>query len=224
MGTIRCLFSACLASEYVTVGQGGSFCMYREGETLWVFFEKSEGKEDWQNNLDFKASRMDGIARLRHGEGFYCHGGFLRVWESMIPYIEGALLDLTVRRAILAGYSHGAALALLCHEYIWHERPDIRGNISGFGFGCPRVIWGRVSREKERWQGFYVIRNMDDIVTHLPPSILGYRHVGELIEIGGMNKYTRVDAHRAENYIKELKDSEDGKNTNIKCNDGECRT
>ena len=58
--------------------------------------------------------------------------------------------------------------------------------------------------ENDRWHDFYVIRNIDDAVTHLPPSLLGFRHVGNMIEIGEAGKYSSIDAHRAENYLYEL--------------------
>ncbi len=196
------LLSACLNAEYITVENSGSFALERQGDRLLVFFEKSDGADDWYNNLDFNA--VSASYRDMESE-WYCHGGFLRVWKSVLPYIKGALLDLDFREIVTTGYSHGAALALLCHEYIWYNRPDLRGRIYSFGFGCPRVIYGRVGRESERWQDFYVIKNIDDIVTHLPPKILGYRHVGKMIKIGRPGKYSRIDAHRAENYLRSLK-------------------
>ena len=54
------------------------------------------------------------------------------------------------------------------------------------------------------WKNFYVVRNLDDIVTHLPPYITGYRHVGNLVEIGRMGNYSGIEAHMAENYLSEL--------------------
>ena len=200
---LRDLFLRCLDAEYFTVENAGSFAMEREGGRLYVYFEKSDGAEDWENNFDFVAAESR-TECARECEPWYAHGGFLRVWNSILPYIDGALLDLDVREIITVGYSHGAALALLCHEYIWYSRPDIRMNISGYGFGCPRVIFGRVPREKERWRCFHRVKNFDDIVTHLPPSAFGFRHVGREINIGGPGRYSRVDAHRAENYINEF--------------------
>ncbi len=193
------LFTSCLDAEYITVENSGSFSMWRQGEQLFVFFEKSDGGEDWYNNLDFAAAEAayKGMEPM-----WYCHGGFLRVWKSILPYIKGALLDLEIREITIVGYSHGAAIAVLCHEYVWFERPDLRGRIFGFGFGCPRVIYQKAPRE--RWQDFYVIINTDDIVTHLPPRVFGYRHVGKLVKVGKKGLYSRIDAHRAENYIKEL--------------------
>ncbi len=194
------LFRACLDAKYFTVEDSGSFSLEPRSGTLFVFFEKSEGAEDWYNNLDFSASA---VAYNTESE-WRCHSGFLRVWKSILPHIKGALLDLDFREIVTVGYSHGAALALLCHEYIWYNRPDLRGKIFTFAFGCPRVIYGRVDRERERWQGFYVIRNLDDIVTHLPPKIFGCRHMGKMLKIGKHGKYSRIDAHRAENYLREL--------------------
>lgn len=197
------LLSRCLYAEYFTVENSGSFAVERKGEILYIFFEKSNGTEDWENNLDFAISESRREC-ARECESWYAHGGFLRVWRSILPYIEGALLDLDVREIVTVGYSHGAAMALLCHEHIWYNRADIRERIKSFGFGCPRVIWGRVPQERERWRGFYRIKNYDDVVTHLPPRVLGFRHVGREINIGGAGRYSRIDAHRAENYLNEL--------------------
>ncbi len=205
------LFRTCLDADYVTVADSGSFALYRNGGTLYVFFEKSNGAIDWYNNLDFAAvshargeSGEKGTLGRVSEDDFLCHGGFLRVWNSILPYIEGALLDLSFDRIVTVGYSHGAALALLCHEYLWYHRRDLRGRAQGFGFGCPRVVYGRAPREDERWRGFYVIRNLDDLVTHLPPRAFGFRHVGKLIEIGKRGQYSRLDAHREEKYILSL--------------------
>ena len=84
---------------------------------------------------------------------------------------------------------------------------DLRDNLYSYGFGCPRVLWGSKTKEIiNRWEKFTVVRNIDDIVTHLPPKILGYFHVGNLLEIGKKGKYSKVDAHKSENILIELKE------------------
>lgn len=193
------LFSACLDADYYHVENGASFAHLRDGDVLYIFFEKSNGYEDWYNNLSYRA-----VPRGREGDEWFCHEGFLRVFESVLPYLEALISSKSVRKIITVGYSHGGALALLCHEYIWYTREDIRENIEGYGFGCPRVVRGRVENEDERWRNFFVIRNIDDLVTYLPPALLGYRHKGRLFEIGKRGKYSQIDAHRAENYTFEL--------------------
>lgn len=193
------LFASCLKADYRVVEDGGSFAVVRDGDVLYIFFEKSNGYEDWINNLSYRA-----VPRGREGDEWYCHEGFLRVFESVLPYIERLIASKSVRKIITVGYSHGGALSLLCHEYAWYTREDIRDAIEGYGFGCPRVVLGNVRDEGERWRNFLVIRNIDDIVTHMPPTFLGYRHKGRFLEIGKSGKYSRIDAHRAENYIFEL--------------------
>lgn len=196
------LFVSCLEADYRQVENGGSFAAVRDGDLLYLFFEKSNGAVDWINNLSYRA-----VPRGREGDKWFCHEGFLRVFEAVLPYFKDLIFNPSVRKIVTVGYSHGAALALLCHEYIWFSRSDIIGESRGYGFGCPRVIFGTVPREGERWNNFLVIRNIDDIVTHLPPRAFGYRHVGRLLEIGRSGKYSGSDAHRDENYIIEMQNA-----------------
>ena len=53
---------------------------------------------------------------------------------------------------------------------------------------------------------FLVIRNGRDIVTHVPPGLLWFRHVGTLLEIGRGKGYNAVESHYPENYQAELRD------------------
>ena len=90
------------------------------------------------------------------------------------------------KQVTVAGYSHGGALAALCHECVWYERPDLREEgLVGISFDGPRVFAGLwIPKElKERWRNFYVFRNHNDIVTHLPPVIFFFRHVGNKVKM-----------------------------------------
>lgn len=196
------LFQRCLDASYRQVEEGGSFAIERQQDTLFFYFERSAGQEDWKNNLNFPA-----LPYRRMGQVvWFAHRGFLRVWKAVEPYLQEAVADPTVKRAVAAGYSHGAALAVFCHEYIWFHRPDLRETLLGVGYGCPRVVYGLLTQElSDRWAGFTVVRNLDDAVTHLPPALLGYRHVGAMLEIGERGRYSPVDAHREENILRELK-------------------
>ena len=71
------LFRACLDADYYTVEESGSFSLVRDGERLYVFFEKSDGREDWQNNFDFtsEAERYGREVRaFMFTEGFCAFG------------------------------------------------------------------------------------------------------------------------------------------------------
>ena len=195
------LFEQCLNAEYTQIGASANYAVLREGNTLFIFFQDSEGCEDWSVNLDFPAA-----AYKRNGKAvWYAHRGFLETWKRTLPYIQNYVTDLTVTKIVVTGYSHGAAVGVLCYEYIWYNRPDLRETLEGYGFGCPRVLWGKGRKAaREIWSGFTVIRNRDDLVTHLPPSFLGYYHVGKMLEIGQKGKYSSIDAHRQQSILTEL--------------------
>jgi len=195
------LFRRCVERRYHHVENAGDFATDRIGNVLYIYLQCSDGLIDWKNNLDFPAKPY---RRMGHTV-WLAHRGFLRVWKSIEPYLERDIMDKNVQRIVTVGYSHGAALAVLCHESVWYRRPDLRSKIEGYGFGCPRVFWGIRTRElMRRWERFVVIRNIDDLVTHVPPIWLGYSHVGAMIEIGERGRYTAIDAHRPQNILAEL--------------------
>ena len=171
----------CLKAKYTTVDNAGDFAIQREGETLKIFFEWSDGREDWRNNFRFLAIPCKPYKNMPLV--WFCHRGFLKVWKSIEPHLKSHIMNLDVRDIEIVGYSHGAAIALLCFEYCTYHRPDIE--VTGVGFGAPRVFWGIVPREvKKRMAGFRVVRNGGDLVTHLPPRIFGYRQLGRLEKVG----------------------------------------
>ena len=201
------LFSACLAAKYIHIDGGADYALVKKGRTLYIFFEDSDGKEDWRRNLDFPAKAYQAEGTVC----FWAHRGFLCAWESLLPHLQKSILNPAVTRIIVAGYSHGGALAALCHEYIWRMRGDLRDRLEGYGFGAPRVLWGRISKDlRKRWDRFTVIRNQNDIVTHLPPAAFGFSHVGGMLVIGEKGKYSSIGAHYAENILAELKQQGDG--------------
>lgn len=195
------LFSTCLSVEYTHTERGGDFAVLREGRRRYLFFQASDGEEDWKNNLRFPARAF----RWRGRVEWYAHRGFLEVWRAVRPYLLRELRDPSVEELWTVGYSHGAALALLCHEEIYRMRPEMRARMCGYGFGCPRVLWGDPSTEvRARWERFVLARIPEDLVTHLPPAAMGYCDVGERWEICEAGRYSAVDAHRPENLLWEL--------------------
>lgn len=195
------LFDRVLNAKYTTIPESkASFCYEKKGDILYIFFEHSNGITDWKNNFDFPAKPYRDMENR-----WYVHRGFLRVWKSAKEYLKGQISNRSVREIVIVGYSHGAALALLCHEYCVFNRPDIANNIFGFGYGCPRVVHGCLRRKIcQRFKHFYIIRNCRDIVTHLPPVLFGFRHVGNIIHIGEHADYGPIDSHRQENYHAQL--------------------
>ena len=169
-------------------------------------FECSDGGEDWRNNFRFFAIPW----KSYKGAKWYCHRGFLKVWKSMRDDIEIAvdrLLGLSpeITNIKCVGYSHGAALAVLATE----DMEYLHGSthfVYGYGFGAPRVLWGKVPQEvKDRLKNFITIRNIPDIVTHVPPKCFGFHDAGAMLEIGGKDrKYGLFKSHQQDNYLIEL--------------------
>lgn len=194
------LFKKCLSIPYRHVNNSADYALERVGNTLYIYFESSNGELDWLNNFYFPAKPYNVENKI-----WLAHRGFVGVFKSIEPYIATPVSDLTLEKIVIVGYSHGGALAVLCHEYVWYNRPDLRHALEGYAFGAPRVIWGQIpSSTASRWQALTIIRNIDDIVTHLPPKIFGYTHVGTILEIGKKGKYSKIDAHRPENILAEL--------------------
>lgn len=199
--TLRSLFSECIYRHYRENELGVSWDIERRGTELRIFFQASNGTRDWIHNLTAHAAPYTDMQ-----PPWQCHAGFLKCWESVRPILAEAIGDESVQSILTVGYSHGAALALLCHEYAFFHRPTLRERIVGVGFGCPRVLYGCVPPDvASRWKHFYVIRNGDDLVTHLPPRALGYCHVGSLVEIGEKGAHSALDDHRPTRYLESLR-------------------
>jgi hypothetical protein len=193
------IFNSVLDAEYTHLEkETASYWYAKEGNTLTIRFEWSNGKTDWLNNFDFPAKPYRDM-----GDKWYAHRGFLKVWKAIEPHLASAIKDLDIEVIDIAGYSHGAAIALLCHEYCKYNRVDCK--VTGVGYGCPRVIWGFLKTPvKRRFEGFTVVRNKRDMVTHVPPAIFGFRHPNSLLKLDDGIPCNSIDAHRPEEYIKSL--------------------
>jgi hypothetical protein len=199
MNELSKIFEDVLNTEYIYLEQEtASYWVGKVGDTLTIRFEWSNGKTDWRNNLDFPAKPYRDM-----GNKWYAHRGFLKVWKVIEPRLVDAIRDPDIRVIEIAGYSHGAAIALLCHEYCKFNRPDCM--VTGYGFGAPRVVWGFMRKAaRERFEGFVVVRNKRDIVTHVPPVIFGYRHPSAILKLNDGVPINSIDAHRPEEYTKAL--------------------
>lgn len=190
-------FERCLNANYTHTREDGDYAIEVEGNVIYILFQWSNSWCDWMSNFNFpQKAYKNGTSK------WYVHRGFLRVWKAMRDEIESEL-DKLVKpdsEIVCIGYSHGAALALLCTEDMIYKYGN---NVSGFGFGCPRVIWGKLPREvAERLHNFVAVRNVPDIVTHVPPAIFGFHHE-ELFKIGKLGKYGPIKAHYPTSYFEE---------------------
>lgn len=196
------LFSRCLGATYIHTECGGDYAIELDGDTLYLLFEWSDGKEDWRSNFNFPARPYK-----RMSDVWFCHRGFLKVWKAMRDEIEltvDTLLDPEIKNIVCVGYSHGGPLSLLATEDMEYLYGDTL-NVTGYGFGSPRVLWGIVPRAiRNRLRRFRVIRNVPDLVTHVPPVLFGFSHGGEVVRIGKLGRYGPIKAHYPDVYEKEL--------------------
>lgn len=197
------LFQRCLCANYTHTAEDGDYAIEIDGDTLYILFEWSDGATDWRNNLDFPAKPYKSMT-----DTWYCHRGFLRVWKGMRDEVEKGVADALRRsegisKITVVGYSHGGAISLFATEdmaYLYGQKYKV----SGYGFGAPRVLWGVIpDAVKERISAFKTVRNIPDLVTHVPPKIFGYRDVN-ITEIGRYGKYQPIEAHYSSSYIAEM--------------------
>ena len=189
------LFSECAWEvSYKTVGDSVNYAFLTEGNNLYIYFQGSSQISDWVRNFLFPKKPYKDMKIT-----YRVHRGFLAAWKEVEDIIikkitEKENNEYKWKHITVVGYSHGGALAGFCHECVWYYRPDLRENgLEGYGFEAPRFFGSfKVKKElKERWEKFTVIRTNNDLVTHCPPAIFGFCHVGKLLKMKGNIKLVK---------------------------------
>lgn len=212
--TLYELFDKCDRTIKYEEAEGEVNYQFEEnGDELTIFFEPSNGKLDWKHNFQFAKKPYKDMKTP-----YRVHRGFLKCWKAIEDVIIDKITECSsdqlgkyrFKHIFVVGYSHGAAIAMLCHECCWYHRSDIRESIKTIGFDGPRVYGGfHVKKQlKERWRNFVLIRNNKDIVTHVPPAIFGYTHVGSIYQIGKGKKYGSFKSHYQSRIKESLKECE----------------
>lgn len=191
------LFLKCLRGDYIHL-DSVSYAFLYEGAALTILFEDSNGAVDWYRNLDFAAEDY---------EGALVHRGFLSSFLTVEREIADALAPSRLRRVTVAGYSHGGALATLCHAYAYRARPDLRAHLQTVTYGAPRVYRRAPQGASAVFARLLRVENEGDIVTDLPPRAFGFSHVGTPLRIGAQGESTPFQAHTAESYLRALADA-----------------
>ena len=187
------LFQMCESGVvYSEVGDGVNYAFVEDGDHLFIYFQGSYQTTDWIRNFLFKTRPYKDMKIP-----YRVHRGFLAAWKEVEDIIINKIVEKTDdlkyrwKEITVVGYSHGGALAGFCHECVWYHRPDLREEgLLGYGFEAPRFYGGYKVKKalKERWAKFKIIRDNNDIVTHCPPAIFRYCHVGEIIQVHGDTK------------------------------------
>lgn len=214
MKKLSTLFKTCVTIEYDTIGTDVNYKFMEDKDTLYIYFQGSSSDIDWKRNFAFwKKPYKDMESPYR------VHSGFLKAWKEVEDIVIAKITETKdncepkFNKIIVVGYSHGAALAAFCHECCWFHRPDLQKvneAILGYGFEAPRIYAGFKVKDylQERWTNFTVIRNHTDLVTHMPPRLFGFCHVGNLKQIGRKAKYSCIKSHYPDNVLNSLLEDE----------------
>jgi hypothetical protein len=176
------LFQKTLRGPWKTAGHDTQYRIETTGSTLYLIFMGSrgisKGFSDWVANFDFWPWFVKPYKRMT--KPWLAHRGFVKRWKACADVvIADTLSHLADKELVILGYSHGAAIALLAHEWFAYHGYEPRG----YGFGSPRVLWFPGGMIKRRLSEFFPVRNKGDIVTHVPFAPLGFMH-NQLVNIG----------------------------------------
>jgi hypothetical protein len=127
-----------------------------------LVFRGTQESQDWLINLNTLPTRWLGGGRV--------HRGFKQAWENVWSTVEPYLSTLKVP-IFYTGHSLGAALATLAAA----KRPPQ----ALYTFGTPRVGDAEFSKIFANIKAYRVV-NHRDLVATVPPTALGFCHVGEL--------------------------------------------
>jgi len=149
-----------------------------EETTAVVSFDSTNGKaweSGWITNYNFFHRKA---VFTEDGQSFRGHRGFINAYKEMrADLIEKTPSD--VKRIWITGYSQGSAIATLAYKDLKHKFPE--ADIECITFASPRVFgsWTARKLRKTFKDNFLRVFVRGDTVTHLPPAILGFSHVGK---------------------------------------------
>lgn len=185
-------------NNWKTTGDDVDYKFKETRNELIIFFSPSNSLVDWKRNFMFKKCPYKDMQIP-----YKVHRGFLKAWKEVADIIIKKVTefehgdphdDLVNSRykynvITIVGYSHGAAIAQLCHEAVWYHRPDLRNTVNfvTYAFEPPRIFghYNMPDNLKERWKNCILMRTNNDIVTHLPPKIFGYCDVNAICQLEG---------------------------------------
>ncbi|MEM6637987.1 MAG: hypothetical protein AAF667_19085 [Pseudomonadota bacterium] len=142
---------------------------------------------DWfEFNFDlynFTPSESHGFEVVAGDSGAKYHAGFLEHARTVYAFAK------SLKPKIIVGHSLGAASAQIVGSSL---------RVPTIAFASPRTIRGKANLP---WAKFVLnICRTDDMVTQVPPKLLGFRHIGQVVWMNpqGINFY---EDHRIDEYI-----------------------
>lgn len=200
---------------------------------IQIAFEESNGKFDWFINFLFK-----GLYKVRPYKNmaviYKTHGGFTLSYKSIQDELYNKIGEICKEHEVsdieIFGWSYGGAMTQLCLEDLtyhfieqrehteWFSNGQALPVITGMTIGAPRVFYKTITSSWERLQTrlsrLIMIANVNDIVTHLPPSIFRSKHILPLYGVGKSKHMTfgifnPWKYHLMKTYTEEINKQED---------------
>lgn len=140
-----------------------------QGHRVIVGFGGSDDILDWLANI------MAGTNK--HG----CHIGFDLMLDQIKAKILKTLDWLQPKSLYFVGHSAGGAFAQLFAQLYGGQ---FNCNIEVFTFGAPRIGTTKFHRKFPLKNEPVRVDNGADLVCHMPPSFLGFRHYGDAVHVG----------------------------------------
>ncbi len=175
--------------------------------TMTVTFRGSDSEKDCKADFQFWKTcvpygNFDSDIRV--------HSGFIGTYKSknVRGEIHKAIKKYNIKKVVLTGHSYGAALAVLCAVDLEYNFP--KNDYEVIVFGCPRVGNAAFCRSYNlRVFKTLRIENIGDIVTMVPFSFMGYKHVGACLRIGEKSdksffKMPSLKAHTLQRYYSNI--------------------
>jgi hypothetical protein len=161
----------------------------------------SNAKQDtWRNWVGTNAQTNLRPDKLL-GPGIEVHDGFATALDAVYKGLAAEIVrqgGFKQKKVFVTGHSLGGALATLCAARM---QKDGTGSAAVYTFGSPRVgndkFQAAFRLAHQRWV------NQNDLVTQLPPEVLGYRPVGTFNHIlpGGKIQMNDKDAATPANEV-----------------------
>lgn len=173
-------------------------------EKAYLFFQESDGKKDWKDNLNFLPVPCKVYKKQENH--LICHRGFVREYKSgndeiMVDFIQ-EWANNGEKEVVISGWSNGAAMAALAAEDFYY-RTGVRPYL--VTFGAPKVCFDFITSKtiKKCCRGVREYCEKNDVVTKLPPF---FWHINK-IKVGKKKIFGVFDPWKYHtNYDKELQE------------------
>lgn len=198
------------SGEWITTSNYIDYQVVVEGQTLFLKFKASDdpnninGLTDWIRNIR---------TFFKYWLAFKCliHKGFLKGYKDSFFNVNGSILDAIeknyINKIVVSGVSQGSAIALLWYALLKASYDKTYVDVQCYAFAPPRVVWCLLSWNiKKCLKDANLIIAYGDPVSHLPPILFGYRHIGKKTMIGDPKNNLDFAHHKPVNFITYLPD------------------